>query len=485
MNNVTYSGNSQEREEETFTLPKNIRQIGEGGKNKKIYLEDYAVTYMLQLAKDKTEKKGALLLGEKEQKENVWYFFVNSVLELTDIRFEEENWKEIKEQAAQFFCGREILGWFLYVPEDDPISGDEVSCIHLNQFGENDKLLIISSQEETDLELYLTEAGNLAMQPGYYIYYEKNEQMQDYMVSRNEGHSIEKEIVVTDKAIQNFRKIAEEKRDTVPNVGFTRFLYGACTFLIMTVLVLGVTTINNYDKMRNLEVALDTLKGENELQQASGKAKTETENISLAGIEDKTNKKADDLAEVLNGGNVVADGKKEASTEQGQASGSADSKGTKQSDANETEASKTSDKAQAGSEKKSDGAATEAGEEKVKDQVGAEKTEDGKTNESKAAAQSEKTGQAETSKQDAETEKADADSQSLSDGKQGDEAVPTMAGLGDQNANRASYTVKNGDTLANICKMYYGNLQKLEEICSINDIKDENKILPGQKIYLP
>ena len=137
-----------------------------------------------------TEKKGALLLGEKEQKENVWYFFVNSVLELSDIRFEEEDWKEIKEQAAQFFCGREILGWFLYVPEDDPISGDEVSCIHLNQFGENDKLLIISSQEETDLELYLTEAGNLAMQPGYYIYYEKNEQMQDYMVSRNEGHSI-------------------------------------------------------------------------------------------------------------------------------------------------------------------------------------------------------------------------------------------------------------------------------------------------------
>ena len=66
-----------------------------------------------------------------------------------------------------------------------------------------------------------------------------------------------------------------------------------------------------------------------------------------------------------------------------------------------------------------------------------------------------------------------------------DEALPAMAGLDDQNANRASYTVKNGDTLANICKMYYGNLQKLEEICSINNIEDENKILPGQKIYLP
>ncbi|MCR1843476.1 LysM peptidoglycan-binding domain-containing protein [Murimonas intestini] len=468
MNNVTYSGNSQEREEETFTLPKNIRQIGEGGKNKKIYLEDYAVTYMLQLAKDKTEKKGALLLGEKEQKENVWYFFVNSVLELSDIRFEEEDWKEIKEQAAQFFCGREILGWFLYVPEDDPISGDEVSCIHLNQFGENDKLLIISSQEETDLELYLTEAGNLAMQPGYYIYYEKNEQMQDYMVSRNEGHSIEKEIVVTDKAIQNFRKIAEEKRESVPNVGFTRFLYGACTFLIMTVLVLGVTTINNYDKMKNLEVALDTLKGENDLQQASGKVKTETENISLAGIEDKTVKKGDDLAEVLNGGDVKADGKNadkseqkitEVSTEQAESSDTAKSNETQKSGENDAEASQSSEKT--------------AEEPKQKSGTNAE-------TESKGAKE-----QTETSKTNGGNKEATADAQSSSDGKKDDEVLPAMAGLEDQNANRASYTVKNGDTLANICKMYYGNLQKLEEICSINNIEDENKILPGQKIYLP
>lgn len=474
MNNVTYSGNSQEREEETFTLPKNIRQIGEGGKNKKIYLEDYAVTYMLQLAKDKTEKKGALLLGEKEQKENVWYFFVNSVLELSDIRFEEEDWKEIKEQAAQFFCGREILGWFLYVPEDDPISGDEVSCIHLNQFGENDKLLIISSQEETDLELYLTEAGNLAMQPGYYIYYEKNEQMQDYMVSRNEGHSIEKEIVVTDKAIQNFRKIAEEKRESVPNVGFTRFLYGACTFLIMTVLVLGVTTINNYDKMKNLEVALDTLKGENDLQQASGKVKMETENISLAGIEDKTVKKGDDLAEVLNGGDVKADGKNgdkseqkitEVSTEQAESTDTAESSDTAKS--NETQKSGENDAEASRSSEKT------AEEPKQKSGTNAE-------TESKGAKE-----QTETSKTNGGNKEATADAQSSSDGKKDDEALPAMAGLDDQNANRASYTVKNGDTLANICKMYYGNLQKLEEICSINNIEDENKILPGQKIYLP
>ena len=312
------------------------------------------------------------------------------------------------------------------------------------------------------------------MQPGYYIYYEKNEQMQDYMVSRNEGHSIEKEIVVTDKAIQNFRKIAEEKRESVPNVGFTRFLYGACTFLIMTVLVLGVTTINNYDKMKNLEVALDTLKGENDLQQASGKVKMETENISLAGIEDKTVKKGDDLAEVLNGGDVKADGKNadkseqkitEVSTEQAESTDTAESSDTAKS--NETQKSGENDAEASRSSEKT------AEEPKQKSGTNAE-------TESKGAKE-----QTETSKTNGGNKEATADAQSSSDGKKDDEALPAMAGLDDQNANRASYTVKNGDTLANICKMYYGNLQKLEEICSINNIEDENKILPGQKIYLP
>ena len=50
---------------------------------------------------------------------------------------------------------------------------------------------------------------------------------------------------------------------------------------------------------------------------------------------------------------------------------------------------------------------------------------------------------------------------------------------------RASYTVKAGDTLAGISEMYYGSLEKVEEICALNGIDDENTILPGQKILLP
>jgi nucleoid-associated protein YgaU len=50
---------------------------------------------------------------------------------------------------------------------------------------------------------------------------------------------------------------------------------------------------------------------------------------------------------------------------------------------------------------------------------------------------------------------------------------------------QAAYVIKEGDTLAMICKKYYGNMERLEEICEANDIADANMILPGQKIVLP
>ena len=50
---------------------------------------------------------------------------------------------------------------------------------------------------------------------------------------------------------------------------------------------------------------------------------------------------------------------------------------------------------------------------------------------------------------------------------------------------QATYTIREGDTLADICSKYYGSFDKLELICSANGITDANLILPGQKIVLP
>ena len=51
--------------------------------------------------------------------------------------------------------------------------------------------------------------------------------------------------------------------------------------------------------------------------------------------------------------------------------------------------------------------------------------------------------------------------------------------------NYEEYIVKNGDTLVAICKAKYGSLNKMEEICVLNNIKNADYIAPGQKLYLP
>ena len=54
MIEVIYKEESQEVQngEESFGLPRNIRQIGQAGENYKIYMEDYVYTFLVRLARN-------------------------------------------------------------------------------------------------------------------------------------------------------------------------------------------------------------------------------------------------------------------------------------------------------------------------------------------------------------------------------------------------------------------------------------------------
>ena len=47
------------------------------------------------------------------------------------------------------------------------------------------------------------------------------------------------------------------------------------------------------------------------------------------------------------------------------------------------------------------------------------------------------------------------------------------------------YEIGEGETLYGICWKMYGSLSHLREICSLNGLEDENRILAGQKLILP
>lgn len=52
-------------------------------------------------------------------------------------------------------------------------------------------------------------------------------------------------------------------------------------------------------------------------------------------------------------------------------------------------------------------------------------------------------------------------------------------------ARPVTYIVKEGDSLAGIMKNHYGSTDRIEEICSLNEIRNPDQIQPGQNILLP
>lgn len=468
--------------EAQVALPKNIRQIGEGGQDRKIYIEDYAVTYMHQLANDRkegTQRAAAILLGEVQRAGKNRYIFINGALAVDELDFGEEMWDKVQQQMMEYFDGREIVGWYLGEEESTLIATEEMQRIHESQFPGEDQILILRDFTENESAVFALESGRLVAQRGYYIYYEKNIMMQEYMVACNKDRSVEEETEVKDDAVQSFRKkIAEEKKekkekqenkesDKQPIT--TKLLYAASSFLVLTVLIIGVTLINNYDKMKDMEMALAGI-SESMGSKGTG-AEGSTDSVSaMAPAQTKTEKE-----QSVSEKNAAIDKNKAGSSKETEPQpATEEAKGNKETEAAKDDAEQTKSDAANSTEasKDSNAAASEsnAGQSSQVQQDGqanqdAQANQDGQANQNAQAGQQDKTSQAQQTDAQNQTDPA---------------KQPARETMG-----RASYVVKDGDTLATISEMYYGTLDKVEDICSLNGITDKNTILPGQKIVLP
>ncbi|MEG0565212.1 MAG: LysM domain-containing protein [Hungatella sp.] len=64
-----------------------------------------------------------------------------------------------------------------------------------------------------------------------------------------------------------------------------------------------------------------------------------------------------------------------------------------------------------------------------------------------------------------------------------DEELPEPAAKA--SANQTTYIIQEGETLYGICIKFYHDLSRREEICRLNGLEDENKIISGQTLIMP
>lgn len=241
-----------------FQLPRNIRQIGEGKSYLKIYMEDYVYTYLQKIAREEPVKgKGSVLLGRYNWDSGISYIFIQSALEVEEmeparehITLDEQVWSKIHDRMKEHFPGQEVVGWSLFLPGSAGEISDTILHTHLNHFGGNDKVLFYYQPQEKEEAFYTYENGQMVSQGGYYIYYEKNEPMQSYMIGKSRNRSIEDEMTVPDRAVNHFRKTIIDKGEEKQQVKVRSMVYAISACSVLAVLALGITFMNHYDGMK-------------------------------------------------------------------------------------------------------------------------------------------------------------------------------------------------------------------------------------------
>lgn len=250
-----------------IVLPKNIRQIGAPNGNKRIYIEDYVMTYLNQLANpNSTYARGAILVGESVKGERGEVIFIsgalpaqNLELDLEETSFDGETWSVIYQEVKTHFPDLEVIGWFLSRMGFSTMVNDMIVQLHMDNFAGDNKVLYIMDALEGEEAFYMTENDYLRRQSGYYIYYARNEAMQNFMIETKGDVMAERsgEVEKKDEAvIRNYKKIMEERARHAKIERMNKVLYGMCSCLSIAVLALGIAVFSNYQMLEKMETKL-------------------------------------------------------------------------------------------------------------------------------------------------------------------------------------------------------------------------------------
>lgn len=248
-----------------INLPRNIRQIGTPEEKNRIYIEDYVMTYLKQMANPNSSyARGAILVGEIYDNGIGTVIFIsgaialqNLELDLTGATFDGDTWDGIYQEVKKNFSDLRVVGWFLSRMGFSTQINDSILMLHMNNFCEKQQVLFVMDSLEDDDAFYMEKDGGLQRQSGYFIYYARNEAMQNYMIGENTETVKQNAIDEKDgEVIENYKKILDERSRTAKIDRINRRLSMICSGLSVAVLALGIAVFSNYQMLEVLQTKL-------------------------------------------------------------------------------------------------------------------------------------------------------------------------------------------------------------------------------------
>ncbi|WP_461812595.1 LysM peptidoglycan-binding domain-containing protein [Faecalimonas sp.] len=276
-------------------IPKNVRQIGNVSDSLKIYVEDYVDTYLNQLCEKEAENPvGAFLIGDIVKEEELEYQYIYGAIQMEELRqnengifVDEETWENACEVCRTFFENGEIIGWFAAIPGIPFAMNGNLRKVHQDIFAKNKGIFILKDPVCKDEMYFAPKFNDLMQMNGHYIYYEKNPSMQNYMISSRKKIGVTPSEIVVDRAAKSFRDLVQSKMLQQEKKEVNKWAYGTATFLILVVLIIGVTMINNYDRMKSVQKAIETISNSVEEKKTTNKKEKQEKKIEKKEKEEK------------------------------------------------------------------------------------------------------------------------------------------------------------------------------------------------------
>ena len=173
-----------------FEFPANIKQVGTIESGLKIYMEDYVSSYLIQYATaGGYDERLAVLVGRYMQIDSVPVVFISGAIlgkhtheENGILKFTRQSMEYVDEQIETHFPGMEIMGWMQSQPGYGTFLNPQYKSYHKQFFGKNHQTLFVIDPLEKVNTFYINKNGGVHESNGYFIYYEKNQHMHEYML---------------------------------------------------------------------------------------------------------------------------------------------------------------------------------------------------------------------------------------------------------------------------------------------------------------
>lgn len=420
----------------SFEFPSNVKQIGSIDESMKVYVEDYAYRYICQYARSETHsEKIGVLVGEYIEIEGQNIVLISGFIQgkYSDnvngiLTFTDETWEYVKTRQDRYYKDFEIIGWLRTQPGNGTTISDDDRKFHEEHFFEPYQVLFIMDSIEKVDAFFVWDNEQLRELNGYFIYYAKNECMQEYIIDNKlvksrsydyrEDNPPEKE-----DAIVNYRRLDRNRREEIHQKKVLNMLVGTSGIVVVLCFLMGLLLIQNSQRMSKLETELTDV-----YKQISGKSRiSDNETALVFASQDETI--AQNQSEDYGEENIIPTKEEESTI----------------SKENVTEA--TTKEVQESSQ---------------------ESTEN--------------TTEPTTQKQEETTAQTEAATQTTT---QKQEQPTTQSQQAKQNDLPEFHLVKEGDSLSWISKHYYGTNKMINRIMEYNDIKDPDRVYIGMEIKLP